>query len=83
MVKNVDGIKARQKLKAHLLNSAEKILDQRRSKLIQMKLNLLREMAHPNMEYDKKHNFIESSIERDFFYFKTDDFMGGFQQIRE
>lgn len=59
------------------------MVDQRRNKLIQMRLNLLKEMAHPNTEYDKKHNFIEASIERDFFYFKNDDFMGGFQQIRE
>lgn len=64
------------------MSAAEKIIDKRRNKIIKTRLNVLKEMAHPNTEYDKKHDFIESSIERDFFYFKTDDFMGGFQEIR-
>ena len=56
-------------LKKELLDKAERILDKRFFMIEHKQLTELKEYADPKMDYQKKVNYIEYGIERDFEYF--------------
>ena len=61
--------KRKNQFKKDLLDQAEAVLERRRCKLHQRQLSALKHYADPNMEYQKKINFIDGSIEKDIEFF--------------
>ena len=59
-------------LKKELLDKGEEILEKRRQRLYQNNLGVLKVHANPKLDYQKKINFIEGSIEKDIQFFGTD-----------
>ena len=59
-------------LKKELLDKGEEILEKRRQRLYQKYLGVLKVHANPKLDYQKKINFIEGSIEKDIQFFGTD-----------
>ena len=51
------------------MDQAQKILDERRNKMREKKLQKLREYSNPNAEFHKKVTFIEGNIEKDILYY--------------